>query len=405
MRIARNLFAPFLILCVMPVCGTAFCQEAAFGRYADHTAQWEPVNGDLLDGFGNMYNLHVLEEPGAAYPFKGWFFGWAVKDCNPGYPGCDAIYAARAAAPAGPWEVYCGAENGTPRWDAERDVDAWAPVIAGGDRYYNNWHNGDPSVVKFEGRYYMAYSATGHNKDGIPFGREGDTDSDISCVMGAVSEDGLHWTLTASPLLVHPQNIGGAPVAPGKYAHPRGMYHRPSLMRDEGKWKLWFDGLIYGKPCSMYYAENAGDFTEPTAWKIVRGLDNPCIWEFPNPDVVKAGDVYIAFGDPRGHPEPGWAARKTTCAVSENGLAWRLLGYIEPDEDVQANHVPEALVRREGGTTWLYVFYAGQRFDDFRYRCIRAKRRPLSEDIRNQYREWCKGVSGRAKPFASQTVK
>ncbi len=402
--------------CVLTCAALAMCiggpqpahgdlEEAGFGRYADHTAQWEQVGGDLLDGFGNMYNLHVIEEPAAPYSFKGWFFGWAVEDCNPGYPGCDAIYAARAKALAGPWEVYCGEQDGIPQWSAAGDAALWAPVIAGGPAYYNNWHNGDPSVVKREGRYYMAYSATGHNKDGIPFGQEGDTDSDISCVMGAVSEDGLHWKLTDAPLLVHPQNIGGAPVAPGEYAHPRGMYHRPSLMWDEGKWRLWFDGIIYGKPCSMYYAENTGDFREPGDWKIVRGLDEPCIWEFPNPDVVRVGDLYIAFADPGGHPEGGWAARKTTYAVSRNGLDWKLLGYIEPDKDVQANHVPEGLVWRDGEQIWLYVFYAGQRFDDFRYRCVRAKRRALTPAELARFREWCSDVSGAAAPFAPRAAE
>ncbi|MCC6143859.1 MAG: hypothetical protein IT368_08635 [Candidatus Hydrogenedentes bacterium] len=369
------------------------------GRYADHTRDWEPVGSDLLSGFDNMYNLHVIEECDADYPFRGWFFGWAVEDCNPGYPGCDAIYTARAKSLAGPWEVYGGEQDGAAVWDASGDPRQWVPVITGGNVYYNNWHNGDPSVVKHEGGYYMAYSATGHNLDGIPFGSPGDTDSDISCVMGATSDDGLHWTTTPAPLLVHPENIGGAPAAPGEYAHPRGLYHRPSLMRDEGKWKLWFDAIILGKPACMLYAENAGDFADPAEWKIIRGLENPCIWEFPNPDVVKVQDLYFAFGDPGGHFEEGWANRKVTWAVSRNGVDWRLLGYMEPDGDVQANHVPEALIREEAGTPWLYVFYAGQRFEDYRYRCIRAKRLALTEEKRAEFRAACDDIGVTAAPF------
>ena len=48
--------------------------------------------------------------------------------------------------------------------------------------------------------------ATGHNRDGIPFGQSGDTDSDISVVMGATSQDGTNWIKSdISTLIYDPQ--------------------------------------------------------------------------------------------------------------------------------------------------------------------------------------------------------
>jgi len=215
-------------------------------RHANRTSDWETVEGDLLCNFLNMYNLTIVfrpqEEP---YPVKGWFFGWATETCNPPYRGCDAIFAARAPRVEGPWQVYSGNQGGKATWDASMTPGLWAPVIEGGTQFFNNWHNGDPSVIYLNGRYYMAYSATGHNLDGIPYGQPGDKDSDLSCIMGAVSTDGLDWEPTAKPLLIEPSNIGGTPP-PGNYNHVKGNYHRPSLMHENGVFKMWFDSLLSG---------------------------------------------------------------------------------------------------------------------------------------------------------------
>lgn len=365
-----------------------------YGRYVDKTAQWERVGGELITGFYNMYNLHIVPEPDdAAYPFKGWFFGWATTLCNEGYPGCDAIYAARAPKLAGPWEVYCGDEAGKPVWDSTMAASKWVPVISGGTTIFDSHHNGDPSVVRLNGTYYIIYSGTGHNADGISYGQEGDTDSDISCVMGAVSRDGIHWTKTDAPVLVHKANIGQPPREPGDYMHPSGLFHRPSLMREDGIWKAWFDSFD-GKRFTMLYAENKGEFMNPADWKVVRGMDNPCIVEYPNPDVVKVEDLYFVFADPGGHPEPGWASRKTTWAVSLNGRDWAMVGYMEPDEGVQANQIPEALVVKEGKDTYLYVNYGTQIPGDYRYDNIRMRRWKVTPEELGRLRELAKKAKG-----------
>ena len=72
--------------------------------------------------------------------------------------------------------------------------------------------------------------------------------------------------------------------------------------------------------------------------------------------------------------------RKIAEAVSRDGLEWKILGYVDPDPDSAATHVPEAFVWREGKTTWMYVFYAcqiGGEPYNWRYDRIRYMRRKL----------------------------
>jgi hypothetical protein len=75
-------------------------------------------------------------------------------------------------------------------------------------------------------------------------------------------------------------------------------------------------------------------------------------------------------------------------AVSDDGLNWRVVGYIAPDPDAAACHVPQALVAHHDGVPWLHVFYSTQRGGtetfgvyDFRYDRIRCVRRKLGEAI------------------------
>jgi type 1 glutamine amidotransferase len=372
--------------------GIALGAEEPCGRFADRTALWEQAGGDLLRNFCNMYNLDIVATPeDADYPYKSWFFGWSVEDTNPKFSGCDAIFMARGKTLTGAWEVFSGEEDGKPVWDATMNPERWMPVITAQDKFYDNWHNGDPSVVRIGDTYYMAYSSTGHNRDGIPYHEQGDTDSDISCVMGATSKDGIHWTRTAAPILIEPSNIGGKPVEPGAYGHPTGNYHRPSLMHENGIFKIWFDCIVLGKPMMTLYAENRGEFTNPEDWKILRGMDNPCINDYPNPEVVKVGDLYYAYGDPGSYGK-GWVGRKICEAASVNGMDWVLLGYSEPDADAQAHHVPEAFVREEDGKTYVYVNYGTQKFNDYRYDRIRMKRREITPEERARVREACKAA-------------
>jgi hypothetical protein len=324
-----------------------------------------------------MYNFHVLQEPGTAWPYKVWFFGWAAEDCNRNVKentGCDAIFHGRARSLDGPWEIYAGEG----RWDAAMMPEKWRPVITARKFIYDEWHNGDPSVVKVGSRYYMAYSSTGNNKDGKPFGDPADKDGSLLSIMGATSTDGIHWKRSERPILMNPSDVG-APHVPQGEAHLYGSYHRPSLLHEDGKFRLWFDYWTE-RGVTMGYAENSGDFLSDGDWKIVRAGKNPCLYEFPNPDVVRIGNRYHAFADPGGYGPHPWTSRKIGEAVSSDGLDWTFLGYVEPDPDTPAIHVPEALIHREGKHVWLYLFYAcqiGGEPYDYRYNRIRSMRRQI----------------------------
>ena len=357
--------------------GAPALSQPEYGRYANRTALWER-RGDLVKGFDNMYQFDIVHTPeDVQYPFKAWFFGWMVGDCNPGYPGCDAICAARSRSIESGWEVYAGPG----RWDDGTHPGTWVPVITADDKFYDEWHNGDPAVVKVGERYFIAYSSTGDNLDRIGFGMPGDTDGSYQCVMGATSGDGIHWRRTSAPILEYPEERG-KPRIPQTDAYLYGAYARPSLMRDEGKWKLWFDYWA-GPPggVTMGYAENTGEFTNPADWHLIRGGAHPALPEFPNPDVVKVGPLYYGYADPSGYEPHGWAGRKIAEAVSLNGVDWVVLGYVEPEPGVPATHVPQAFVWHEDGKTWMYLTYACQRGGepyDYRYDRIAMMRREIT---------------------------
>ena len=68
-------------------------------------------------------------------------------------------------------------------------------------------------------------------------------------------------------------------------------------------------------------------------------------------------------------------------AVSDDGLNWKTIGFIQPEDDAYATHVPQALVAEVEGKKWLYLFYSTQRGEetnyDYRYDRIRAMRREI----------------------------
>lgn len=354
-------------------------------RFTDRTALWERL-GPIASGFRNMYQFEILHEPeDAAYPYKGWLFGWAMEDGNPGYPGCDAIYAARSRRLDGEWEVY----SGPGRWTSAHDASAWAPVVTAGDEIYDEWHNGDPSVARVEGRYFLALSATGNNSDGVLFGMPGDRDGSLQVIMGATSGDGIHWRKTPAPLLMYEPEIGKPRTVGDVY--DLGAYARPALMWGGDRWRLWFDYWAGDRGgVSMAYAECDGRFEEPGAWRIVRGAESPCLPDWPNPDVVHIDGLYYSYADPSGYTDHPWTGRKICEAVSVDGVEWLVLGYVEPPEGVPASHVPQALVQWEKGRRYVYVTYANQRGGspyDYRYEAIGIMRREVTAGEVARWRE------------------
>jgi hypothetical protein len=348
-----------------------------------HAQGFDRTYTNLLAGFTNMYNPCVIEDDvDPNYRYKMYFFGWAANDCNAGYSGCDAIFVARSNN-LNDWQVWRG--NG--QWDASQNPALWVPVISARNTYYDQWHNGDPSVVKKDGVYYIAYSSTGFNTDGKQDGTTGDTDGDILCVMGARSTDGINWIRSAAPLLLYSGDIGHRPLYEQSATYT-GTFHRPSLMFDGDHWRLWFDYWAPGpKGVCMGLAECASgaDPMVPANWTIVHDLATPIIQEWVNPTVVKFDGVYHSFADPSGYNNmPGWPNRQCREATSTDGVNWtKVPFFVDPDPDTQANQVPQASVLHVAGRVWLYMFYAcqiGGPLDNYNYRYdrIRAMRRDIT---------------------------
>ncbi|PHR98979.1 MAG: hypothetical protein COA78_25510 [Blastopirellula sp.] len=343
------------------------------------TASGEPWQRDqrsLLKNFNNMYNPCVVET-GGEYRYKMWFFGWAASRTNLGWPGCDAIFHARSKDLVN-WEVYSQDQI----WDTTMDPERWLPVLHASDRWYEAWHVGDPSVVLKDNKYYMAYSATSKHFDK----RAGYPATMVQCVMGAVSEDGIHWNKTDRPLLIRAEDTADPKPDPTRI----GDFHRPSLMWNEGKWQLWFDYWLSGTGVCMGYAENKGIFTQPGGFTITQDLRQPLIQDWPNPEVIRIGPTYHSFSDAPGYPvqlgESRWKSRQLREAISHDGKTWEILDFIPPDKDADACHVPQALVTTVNGKRWLYLFYAtqiGYSKNDgkyhFEYNRIRAMRRSLDD--------------------------
>lgn len=336
--------------------------------------KWQRDRAPLLANFNNMYNPCVVEVEGE-YRYLMWFFGWANDHTNKEFPGCDAIYHARSKD-LRRWEVYSGDNH----WDKTMSPDLWMPVIHASDDWFEAWHTGDPSVTLKDGVFYMAYSAT--SKHFEP--RSGFPAEMVQCVMGARSTDGVAWTKTEQPLLIRAEDTANPPPTPGRI----GDFHRPSLHWSDGKWRLWFDYWHPAKGVCMGYAENLGEFGAERQFKIQHPLAEPMIANWPNPDVVRIGNRYHSFSDPAGYPikegESHWKSRQLREAVSSDGLTWQQLPFIKPDVDVDACHVPQALLTTINGKQWLYLFYAtqiGNRKRDgkyhYQYDQIRGMRREI----------------------------
>jgi predicted GH43/DUF377 family glycosyl hydrolase len=346
-----------------------------FGTVAVAGQKWERDKRLLLTNFNNMYNPCVVET-GGEYRFKMWFFGWAADHANPGIPGCDAIFHARSKD-LKTWEVY--SKDG--RWDTTMTPAKWVPVLHASDRWYEAWHVGDPSVVMKDNKLYMAYSATSKH-----FGEvSGYPATMVQCIMGATSSDGINWEKTGQPLLIRAADTANPKSEPERI----GDFHRPCLHWENGKWQLWFDYWLPGRGTCMGYAENTGEFMQAGGFKTTHDLHKPLLDNWPNPEVIKVDDRYFSFSDPFGYPtksgESIWMSRQLREAVSDDGIHWTKLGYIPPDDDADACHVPQALVTNIDGKRWLYLFYAtqiGYKKNDgeyhYEYDRIRAMRREIS---------------------------
>lgn len=297
---------------------------------------------EVMKGYKHLYNPDILKlEKNGQTIYRMYIFGWVESLCNQGYPGCDAIFMLES--------------DSLTNWDVKTDS-KWEPILSAGNDIWNQWHIGDPSVIQIDNMYVMAYSSSGFDQDNInPHpdknfspNYEEDKDEFYYTISGAYSADGIHWTNVRFPILSTPDELGKPDFA------VNATYHRPSLMYDGDRFKMWFDYIHTDENNfhSMGYAELIGPPTLETFlsynWVIKKGLHEPALTNWPNPEVIKLPFGYLSFSDPRGH-EKGekWIGRKTSIAYSENGLDWRVLGYLQADNDCAANHIPEVFVEAD----------------------------------------------------------
>lgn len=118
----------------------------------------------------------------------------------------------------------------------------------------------------------------------------------------------------------------------------------------------------------MGMAENNGDFRKDT-FSFVHPLDKPLLLNWDNPQIVRVSkNCYYSFADPGGYkfkmPKgkifSNWPSRQINMAKSEDGIHWTKEYIIPPDSGIDACHVPQTIVCKVDGKTWLYLFYATQ---------------------------------------------
>lgn len=337
---------------------------------------WLRDEKNLITNFYSMYHPEVVYVPEwdteDGYPYLMWFFAWAYNQENdaagqyPGYPGGDAIFLARAKALEGPWEVYSlNYRTEEFFWDAEQKPYFWYPVITCQDTWYDSWHVGDPSVVYKDGLFHMAYSSMGCDEDLIPSHHGNDTDGNASCIMGAVSQDGINWTRSEKPLIVWEGEKGFNEKTDRNSWY--GGHQRPSLTFEDGKWKMWYDY----KENQVGYAECDGDFLTGN-WTELRSGSNP-LFTGVDFDVVKIGSVYYGYGDPyiswckikddqipSYSDDPSkWSQRQIVEYQSLDGINWTPTGWFRPDSGYDAIQIPQVFLDHKNGR--VCIFYATQR--------------------------------------------
>ncbi len=369
---------------------------------------WVRNERNCVSGFYSMYQPEVIRVNDTEYPYRMWFMGWAYNTNNDleilgdgtvyeGYPGGDAIFLARSKD-LDEWQVYSRSNNGSGAiyWDRAETVRDWVPVLTCQDVWYDDFHVGDPSIVYQNGTYFMAYSAMGTDKPDDEYAYA--WQDAAYCIMGAVSSDGINWVRSQEPLLIWEGEYGADENIQRSADNDTyyGMYQRPSLMYEDGKWKMWFDywaGYRSGNGTSVGYAENDGDFLDSTAWDRKTGDTTPLLRQFVDLDVVRIGRVYYGYGDPFlgahriADPEikresPEWSMRQIVEVQSYDGIEWSVTGYFRPDEGYPANQVPQVFIDHDGQR--ILLFYATQRgrressVYDWRWDTLRYMYRPLS---------------------------
>lgn len=341
--------------------GNAFSMYAR--RLENRDSAFKPASAFFTSAGHNVYNPNIIRVNDSQFPYRMYFFGWAKEACNTHLPyhpehnlsaklhqhWCDSTFIARGASLTGPWEVLEETASGVRYASNLQNPERWKPIVFSNNRskLWDYHHSGDPSVIFVNNMYFMAYSISGNDADGISEHDPRDTDGAYYGIGGAYSFDGYQWIKMDQPLLISSRDRGfNERTATANQLNDMN-FHRPSFMYDEGKFKLWFDYSNNGV-LSMGYAELVGAPTTAIftrgQWTIKQGRTTPAIANWPNPVVVKTPAGYFSYADPilaTGN-ETGWAVRKVSEAFSTDGVTWILNGHL-PHVPSCIAQVPEAL--------------------------------------------------------------
>ena len=203
-------------------------------------------------------------------------------------------------------------------------------------------HINDPSVVKVEGRFYMFYTLA--EKDVV------------DRIDVAVSADGKTWTPKGFAVAAGPEGTWDA-LSVG----------RPSVIFDDGLFKMWYDGRkdfspgspVSGVPTSATSHRSVGYATSHDGLKWTRYKNNPVFGNDAGAvDVKRFGDRFIMLYE---------AGAGTRFARSTDGIDWKdggvfvkksgskfdSFGHVTPFLLLDADKKQHRLfVGAAGATTW-----------------------------------------------------
>ena len=211
--------------------------------------------------------------------------------------GADNIYAADILKVDGAWWMWYGAQGGDGR-DAvflarSKDLVTWQkhpswagpqPVVDHGN--FN--HVNDPSVVQVGGTFYMYYTGAPNLED--------------DRIYLATSQDGISWVKHGMVL-----DVGAADSwEPDRVG-------RPSVLYEDGEFRMWYDGQIYG------VARHVGYATSPDGYAWTKAPANPVVLNEGAIDVDRVGDWYVMLAE---------SGQGTKLYVAKDPLTWKYVGMM-----------------------------------------------------------------------------
>jgi hypothetical protein len=219
-----------------------------------------PTETDADEGFDNIYAPDVQ-----------WYQGrWWMWYGGQGSDGRDAIFLAWSKDLV-TWQKYLG-------WGDP------VPVVDHGDSNHVN----DPSVVRVGDTFYMYYTEapTGENDE----------------VHLATSTDGMNWTKQGVVV-----DVGAADSwEPDRVG-------RPSVLYEDGLFRMWYDGQIFG------VARHVGYATSEDGFNWTKYAENPVLLNEGAVDVDRVGDTYVLLSE-------GYQGTKLFSSL--NGLDWSYEGMV-----------------------------------------------------------------------------